>query len=352
MKKIFLFTVISFKVYTTIFGQAIKECGNIPIDTSAYLAAESYGLQRAPLAVSRLVKVYFHICRNDNGSNEAATNEEVEIEFNMMVSKYSSNGLCFANMGSNFINSTDINYNLDPDVQSNADWLLPFLVPNCVNIFIHQELAGYRGNAYGIPNNFCSVSREGLGAAKSMTHEIGHDFGLMHTHTGCGSTYISGALCSSNGDRVCDTPADPYCFEENTCFSTNASGCGYIGSCEDAGGASNWSPPYNNIMSYWYNYGCSRTTFTAGQFARVNSFVDTYNPLMITTSPNTVTYNNVNANSGFQMRSAISSISTGNSVTLNGSVVAGFVSPSIFVAPGLIAAPSTGEIIFRASGCN
>ncbi len=102
------------------------------------------------------------------------------------------------------------------------------------------------------------------------------------------------------------------------------------------------------MVQFW----AYKNKFFKWAVCRVNSFIDTYAPLVQTTSPNTLTYNNVNVSNGFQFKSAITSLSTGNNVTLNGSVVAGFVSPSIFVAPGLIAAPSTGEIIFRASGCN
>lgn len=84
---------------------------------------------------------------------------------------------------------------------------------------------------------------------ETSPHELGHCLNLLHTHsTSNGIEYINGSNCSTAGDLVCDTPADP---ELN---STNVdSSCNYFG-----GGG--YNPLTNNIMSY-SPFGC-REHFT------------------------------------------------------------------------------------------
>src|SRR6218665_2559867 len=126
MKKIFL-SLITILTCNLVDAQSRKGCANMRVDTLAMLTAETFALQRvpevAPQAVSRLIKVYFHICRNNSGLAAAATLEEVEAEFNMLVSKFAANNLCFANMGINFIDNSIIDFNINPDVSADVDLL-------------------------------------------------------------------------------------------------------------------------------------------------------------------------------------------------------------------------------------
>jgi hypothetical protein len=226
--------------------------------------------------------------------------------------------LCFIKMGLNFINNTQINTNLDPDNLLNQQWLLPFLVPNCINIFYHENLLKYGGNAYSIPNTYCSIDNGNIGLWRTISHEIGHCLGLIHTHQDCTSSYISGTDCASTDDRVCDTPADPWCFSEisPSCFTN--SGCSYTGTCKDAAKQSIWSPPYNNIMSYWGLAGCSLSNFTPGQFERANFFLFTYSRLQNCQSPPDLVLNNINRSSGYFMKSAINTLTTNGTVIISG----------------------------------
>lgn len=46
----------------------------------------------------------------------------------------------------------------------------------------------------------------------TLAHEIGHTFGLFHTHEGYGTSYAdtpTSNACHQLGDKICDTPADP-----------------------------------------------------------------------------------------------------------------------------------------------
>ena len=97
-----------------------------------------------------------------------------------------------------------------------------------------------------------------------MSHEMGHYFSLYHTHgkTNSGTTdeLVNGSNCSSAGDDVCDTPADP-----NLSGLVNSS-CQYTGSGKDANGDT-YVPNPRNMMSY-ARKSC-RTVLTAGQYNRI-----------------------------------------------------------------------------------
>ncbi|MGE5942917.1 MAG: zinc-dependent metalloprotease [Flavobacteriales bacterium] len=100
----------------------------------------------------------------------------------------------------------------------------------------------------------------------SLAHEIGHILSLIHTH-GPNDTVttelVDGSNCDTDGDGVCDTPADP------KLGSNNLDSCNYVGTEKDANGDT-YQPDTRNIMSYSYK-GC-RTQFSKQQQARMYAF--------------------------------------------------------------------------------
>jgi hypothetical protein len=114
----------------------------------------------------------------------------------------------------------------------------------------------------------------------TLAHEVGHYFQLEHTHRNsdgntCSQEAVSrtrtfglwqaffclpfkaGRVCESNGDALCDTPADPNLSDKST-------GCNYTGgNLRDLFGVL-YSPDVTNIMSYGNPRSC-RTTFSSGQ---------------------------------------------------------------------------------------
>jgi len=94
---------------------------------------------------------------------------------------------------------------------------------------------------------------------KTFPHEMGHFFGLHHTfETNLGIELVNGSNCSTTGDLICDTPADPDGGTSNDCqlspYTQDANGDWYV-------------PHIGNIMSY-YSDGCS-CSFTPQQYNRM-----------------------------------------------------------------------------------
>lgn len=342
-----IFFILFFCLHIYAFTQP-KKCKSPTVNVESQQRAESWAAQARPQVVNKLVRVYFHILRSDNGTlGEAATLAQIDEEFADLVEDFAPYNICFANVGVDYINNSYINYELNPDVQADVDLLLPFLVPNCINIFYHRSLAGYGGNAYNIPNTFCSIDDDNIGLWRTISHEVGHCLGLRHTFsTGDGEEYINGTGCSTRGDRVCDTQADPY--TEAACFS--ATTCNYNGSCTDPSGATNYNPPYQNIMSYWGSEGCTLTHFTTGQYTRATSFLETDAGLLTTVSPATVTAGPGTVSGGYYFRTARNSITINPTLNIINTTIASLQSQSVTVPPGFQALPTgTGSTTIKAT---
>ncbi|WP_162495543.1 zinc-dependent metalloprotease [Confluentibacter flavum] len=100
----------------------------------------------------------------------------------------------------------------------------------------------------------------------SLAHEIGHILSLIHTHgpnDDMTTELVNGNNCDTDGDGICDTPADP------KLGSNNLDSCNYIGIETDANG-DKYQPDTYNMMSYSYK-GC-RTQFSNQQKARMYAF--------------------------------------------------------------------------------
>jgi hypothetical protein len=102
----------------------------------------------------------------------------------------------------------------------------------------------------------------------TLAHEMGHVFSLLHTHgasnTKMTTELVDGSNCDTDGDGICDTPADPK-------LSSNSINnfCEYIGTETDIHG-NLFSPDTKNIMSY--SRKACRNNFTNQQLGRMYAY--------------------------------------------------------------------------------
>lgn len=103
----------------------------------------------------------------------------------------------------------------------------------------------------------------------TFPHEMGHYLGLYHPHdnpTGGARELVDGSNCSTAGDYVCDTPADPFDLVRVP-VGAQPSTCQYTYDIKDANGQL-YRPLLNNIMAYWF---CAPFSFTNGQYERMKT---------------------------------------------------------------------------------
>ncbi len=133
-------------------------------------------------------------------------------------------------------------------------------VDSTMNVYFANS-TGYCGLTYFyygvIMDNDCTAIP---GNHSTFPHEVGHFFGLYHTHeTAFGVECPDGSNCSSAGDVICDTPADPDLsgrvgFQcDYTGPTTPPAGCGSV----------EYDPQVRNYMSY--STKSCRDTFTVEQ---------------------------------------------------------------------------------------
>ncbi len=239
------------------------------------------------------IKVYLTVFANDNGTFRASTDADQVRQFNAMVEMYRPHSICFVLMGIRQINNSDLN---DQDKSEESE-LEPYLIPGMLNVFTHAvtrnggNLLG--GFAYDIPNTGAYASLWGgniSGATDNVTmaHEVGHVLGLLHTferHPGDPfhdkesverNPNASCWDCDTDGDYICDTPADPDQDDENggqylvANTTLPSAGCVYTGNRRDECDVL-YTPATNNFMSYG-RFECLNAV-TVGQGTRMRYYL-------------------------------------------------------------------------------
>ncbi len=225
------------------------------------------------------IPIQIHIIRKNNGS-EGVSEEEV---FNYLgiTNNYFNNAFINLVMCGpiNYIDDTDYfdfdrgSNSTDNEKTVQTDHNVPdvcnIYFPGLVRASDGDTICGFasfpwdeEGDDLVVVGNSCLIP------GNSLTHEMGHYFGLYHTHqvNNTGEELVDGSNCETAGDLICDTPADP------NISGKVQSDCNYNGNDDpdnyetDSNG---WvySPDTTNFMSY--SRKSCRTTLTTGQYCRM-----------------------------------------------------------------------------------
>ena len=148
--------------------------------------------------------------------------------------------------------------------------LAAYDVPNVINIYYFNAVtdgsAVYCGYSYLPPSQDRIILSKSVSCSLDsdvLLHEMGHYLSLYHTHGKTGGQLtdelVDGSNCSTAGDDVCDTPADPNLYSVYNCTYSNTT-------LRDVNNQL-YQPDPSNLMSY-APYNC-RNRFTPGQMNRM-----------------------------------------------------------------------------------
>ncbi len=217
-------------------------------------------------------RIQHHIVRDASGNNGLSPSVIPSI-MDYLNNEFSDAGVQFYTCNPVEIIDSDIYYSLD-NFTEEASLRAAHNDPGAINIYYFNPLInGYWAYTYqNGSTNFIGVRNELAPNGSTVTHEMGHFFGLLHTFEGYSSpptlsmelvTRGTGKNCDIAGDCLCDTPADPY-------IGTNEvnTSCVYIGTARDAN-YELYIPDVSNFMAY-SRHVC-RNNFSDGQIAIISS---------------------------------------------------------------------------------
>ncbi|WP_345276796.1 T9SS type A sorting domain-containing protein [Litoribaculum gwangyangense] len=215
------------------------------------------------------IPIKAHIIRSEDGST-GLTEKNLEVAIANLNEIYAQAFMKFFLFeGINYIDNNELSNFRKGNEKS---LITANYVPNTINIYfidsienaLGESICGYVEQKVNIiiMKNSCSVNDS------SLAHEMGHFFSLIHTHgasnTKLTSEFVDGSNCDTDGDGICDTPADP-----KLSYDTIDNNCNYIGNLTDAHGDV-YEPDTKNIMSY--SRKSCRSNFTEQQFTRIYAY--------------------------------------------------------------------------------
>jgi hypothetical protein len=132
--------------------------------------------------------------------------------------------------------------------RNREELLTQYALPDGINLYLADSVAEYGIKCFGFtyfpdaPDSNHIFMDKHCFTGNALTTQLGHYMGLLSTHDTLGEAErVSESNCSTAGDRICDTYADPD-------LSDQVEDCGYTGNARDEEGRY-YVPSVANIMS-------------------------------------------------------------------------------------------------------
>jgi hypothetical protein len=180
----------------------------------------------------------------------------------------------YVNGNVDYINNDAYLYPVENDMNHKA-LLANYVNVNTANVWIFDGWSDSPSvTGIGGPNG---VQLADL-SERTVIHEFGHFFTLMHTfdyYNGIELVTRTGGNCTTAGDGICDTDADPSDLKSNQVNGSvlTYKNCIVTSSTRDANNQT-YTPPFDNTMSY-YDNSCG-LKYTTQQYARMESSIPLY----------------------------------------------------------------------------
>ncbi len=291
------------------WAQSAKLCGTdfSAVDDSIYVATVDQmkmDTSNPVIQAPRYIPVYFHIIRQSDGAGgidpgmiDAALDAMNQQEYDTIDFHF------FRCAEPNFIDDDSYFDQVAQGSSQETDLVNGFARPSLINIYFAPVLIDDNGTDTicgfsRLPwqgGNYLFMQNNCVADGSSLSHQLGHYFGLSHTHHSSATIAREHVTrvetdscfnCETAGDLLCDTPADP-----GLSLSTVDGSCNYNGAVKDTCSLSvisDYAPDVANLMSF-SRKDC-RNIFSEGQLERMLDFYQAtrltqLDPLMCANSP-------------------------------------------------------------------
>ena len=274
-----------FSINILVFSQPNNECGTNPKSTWNEILKNKNIFQTSPNRGGQLVIIPYqiHLFKTSSGNSNLSLTE-IYAEIDSLNYFYANAGLIFIECIAPEIINDDYYYDFDYTLQD-ADVVSLFYTQNVVNMYFANTVTSWDGSAlcgysqFPPSDDYVVMAANCSTNGSTLAHELGHLFGLPHTHGGSPDELVDGSNCATEGDYICDTPADPTL--SNSLVNTS---CIYTGTATDANGMP-YVPDPNNIMSY-SRKNC-RNYFSPMQYDVINFTYLNYRNYLVCNVPTT-----------------------------------------------------------------
>jgi hypothetical protein len=159
------------------------------------------------------------------------------------------------------------------DDNNRIELITKYTQPNRINVYyVNLYLSSLDPMGFTDLGGISGKAKAGIVMNKSatdpniMAHAFGHFFNLFDTNKDYVKELVDGSNCTTQGDQVCDTPADPW-DNPNHLWQLD---CVFVDATKKDANGDYYEPDVSNIMGFYFPCICHK--FTHGQYIRMAEF--------------------------------------------------------------------------------